>query len=139
MSQRGGTYHPQAVAAVPAPSDSSSRSQYQSEDDKDKTIEEGGDDTRTYGDLAPSGHTLTPRKASPEAHSQVHGENEDQDWEVVQHPGSETGENPFSSGCSCHFDMKLGWGRKKFTVFSWDMSVSKNVRDSSQSSPRTGQ
>jgi len=41
-------------------------------------------------------------------------------WEVVESPNSdETTPDGFSS----HFDITLGWGKWKFTLFSWDMKI----------------
>ncbi|KAI0453702.1 hypothetical protein F5B21DRAFT_478221 [Xylaria acuta] len=141
MAQQGGTYRPQAAAAVPVLSDSSSRPQHQDGDDKDEKvpgIEAGGDNTRTCNNLAPSDHALEFSGDSPKARSQAHGQNEDEDWAVIQHPEAETGENPPDLEVASHFDITLGWGRYKLTLFSCDMNVRKYAGDGSQSGPRKG-
>ena len=50
---------------------------------------------------------------------------DDQQWEVVVSPEADKGIDSSAGGFSSHFDLQLGWGRWKFTVFSWDLIVSK--------------
>ncbi|KAI0855741.1 hypothetical protein F4860DRAFT_448725 [Xylaria cubensis] len=143
MAQRGGTYRPEAASAVSVPSESSSRPRHQDCDSRDNLIpgiEKGGDDTRTQGGLTASDHALKLANTPRESRDQAHGENEDQDWEVVQHLDDETEENPrdLEVTNTCHFDITLSWRRHKLTIFSWDMSITKQARNGSQSSPRNG-
>ncbi|KAI1757886.1 hypothetical protein F4782DRAFT_475549 [Xylaria castorea] len=125
MAQQGGTYRSGAAAALPALSTSSSQPRHKNGDTKDKNIpgiEEGGDDTRTCDGLSPSDHALELANAPPKALNQAHGKNEDQDWEMVQQLEAGTGENPLDQEFASHFDLTLGWGRYKLTIFSCDMS-----------------
>lgn len=50
-------------------------------------------------------------------------QSDDQQWTIVPRPEANIEENPSSRGASSHFDITLGRGNWKFTVFSWDMSV----------------
>ncbi|KAI0441566.1 hypothetical protein F4803DRAFT_522630 [Xylaria telfairii] len=130
MAQQGGTYCPRASAAAPAPSDSPYQPQHQNGDDKDRKladIEEGGEDTRAHGNLTHSGHIAKRPEASTKARTQTHGKNEDQDWEVVQPVEPDTEENVPDQEVSSHFDITLGWGRRKFTIFSWDVNIRKHA------------
>ncbi|KAI0548717.1 hypothetical protein F4679DRAFT_310681 [Xylaria curta] len=141
MAQQGGVYRPEVAAAVSIPS--SSQPRHQNCDTRDNQIPgigKGGDDTRTHGGLTASDHALKFANTPRESRNQAHGENEDQDWEVVQHPDAETGENPHDLEVihTSHFDITLNFGRHKLTIFSWDMSIRKQAGDSSQSNPRNG-
>ncbi|KAI1774330.1 hypothetical protein F4818DRAFT_79882 [Hypoxylon cercidicola] len=119
MAQQGGTYRHSANAASSVRSNSSS--QPQGWDDVEKVeqnsaMQELADDTRT----------------SPKLRNE-NGHNDDRnDWAVVPHPEANTGENPPSRGASSHFDITLGWGKWKFTVFSWDASVRKQAGENPQ-------
>ncbi|TRX94255.1 hypothetical protein FHL15_004722 [Xylaria flabelliformis] len=143
MAQQGGTYRLEAASAVHVPSESSSRPRHQNCDSKDNLIpgvEKGGDDTRTQGGLTASDHALKLANTPRESRDQANGENEDQDWEVVQHLDAETGENPHDPEVitTSHFDITLSWRRHKLTIFSWDMSIRTQGGDGSQSSLRNG-
>ncbi|KAK0657909.1 hypothetical protein B0T16DRAFT_402714 [Cercophora newfieldiana] len=58
-------------------------------------------------------------------------QNDAQQWEVVETPAtnpdpgreSDSETNVQGHKVSSHFDIKLGWGKYKFTLFSWDMNV----------------
>lgn len=65
------------------------------------------------------------------------------EWEIIENPqgegkegegvekegdkgldkGEEKEDSPGAGGFSSHFDLKLGWGRYKVTVLSWDLKV----------------
>ncbi|KAI1408763.1 hypothetical protein F5Y13DRAFT_105109 [Hypoxylon sp. FL1857] len=126
MAQQGGTYHPPesmvpllaltyqfpkfitSCIEVESPIRSNLSSQTQSAE-KVSTIQERGDGTRRDQD----------------------DQNDDQQWTVVSHPEASI-ESPPSQGTSSHFDITLGWGSRKFTVFSWDMSIRKEAGEPPQ-------
>ncbi|XXH01377.1 hypothetical protein Hte_007737 [Hypoxylon texense] len=121
MAQQGGTYH--SPIASPA---RSSRLQGQDGDKKceQKTvIEKRRDDARADFDTAV--------EASPRASSLDDDQGDDQQWAVVTHPDADTDKGPPGQGASSHFDVTLGWGKWKFTLFSLDVSIKKRTGQSS--------
>ncbi|KAK7918242.1 hypothetical protein PG985_010116 [Apiospora marii] len=44
-------------------------------------------------------------------------------WEVLPKPGEAGASEGGEGGMSSHFDFKVGWGKWKYTVFSWDLKV----------------
>ncbi|KAH8808616.1 hypothetical protein F5884DRAFT_378240 [Xylogone sp. PMI_703] len=48
---------------------------------------------------------------------------DDQSWVIIEDHEAEKETGPVDTGFSSHFDLKLGWGKRKLTVFSWDIKV----------------
>lgn len=64
------------------------------------------------------------RPESSEPHEQGGtGKSDNQQWEILTHPQEHSQTDPHSQEMSSHFDVQLGWGAWKFTLFSWDMKV----------------
>ncbi|KAI4862336.1 hypothetical protein F4820DRAFT_430866 [Hypoxylon rubiginosum] len=61
---------------------------------------------------------LVHLRAPPKARNQDDGQSDDQEWAIVPHPDANIEEEPPSRGASCHFDITLGWGKRKFTLLS---------------------
>ncbi|GAD95562.1 hypothetical protein PTT_15517 [Paecilomyces variotii No. 5] len=117
MAQQGGTYCPRAKVSSPVPSDSSSKAQGWDdfgEDKLDSPVQERNGDTRS----------------SPMIHDQdeqIDSKNDDQQWAVVSHPDVDDEEDRPKPRFSSHFDITLGWGKWKTTIFSLDVSVGKGA------------
>lgn len=63
----------------------------------------------------------------------MRGMGDGQQWEVVANPGADDDETDSAGrGVSSHFDVKLGWGRWRFTLFSWDMNVRKSAHGNTE-------
>ncbi|KAI1152316.1 hypothetical protein F4825DRAFT_450624 [Nemania diffusa] len=118
MAQQGGTYSPSARAvSVPTRSTSSSKLQYQDSGPKNKetpAIEGRVDDTL---------------ETSSDPRHQLDTQSDDQQWAIVPRPGDDSGDGSHNQEASSHFDITLGWGRYKVTVFSWDMSIRRQAND----------
>ena len=69
----------------------------------------------------------TRSESSFEARSQEEKLRTDgQQWEVVNSPVSDNQNSqtdPPARAMSSHFDFHVGWGKWKFTLFSWDVNV----------------
>ncbi|KAI1131786.1 hypothetical protein F5Y10DRAFT_261725 [Nemania abortiva] len=118
MAQKGGTYHPEAIAEASVPAQSTPAPEPQDGD--------GGQKDKQ--DPAIGGHpdeALT--EASPNTRHQLDTQSDEQ-WTAVPRPEAGDGDNPPGREYSCHFDCRLGWGRWKFTLFTWDMYIRKNAR-----------
>ncbi|KAJ0168413.1 hypothetical protein CTA2_6416 [Colletotrichum tanaceti] len=64
------------------------------------------------------------KRLDPAAEAPRQGEREkpdDEGWEVVAKPGGE--QEPHGTGFSSSFDLQLGWGSWRISVFSWDVNV----------------
>lgn len=73
-----------------------------------------------------------PKSPSPKVPVEsVAAEGDGEDWEVVTAP--QANEEPASSrkSVSSHFDIRLGWGKWKFTLFSWDIEVNSYLEGNS--------
>lgn len=58
------------------------------------------------------------------------GQNEDEEWTIVPHPETNADETRPSRGISSRSDFTLKWGKRKFTVLRWDVSVTKRDAES---------
>ncbi|KAK1753255.1 hypothetical protein QBC47DRAFT_54411 [Echria macrotheca] len=65
-----------------------------------------------------------------------HEETQDtQQWEVVGKPASEPNPAPESEttvhgrATSSHFDLKIGWGKYKLTLLSWDINTKNSTTE----------
>ncbi|KAI1082108.1 hypothetical protein F5B20DRAFT_578876 [Whalleya microplaca] len=88
-------------------------------DEQNSVIQERGDDTRSSPIVR-------------NQYSQSDGQRNDQEWTVVPHPEANVEENAPSSGISSHFDITLGWGKWKTTIFSWDLNIRKQAGEPPQ-------
>ncbi|KND93260.1 hypothetical protein TOPH_02399, partial [Tolypocladium ophioglossoides CBS 100239] len=83
-----------------------------------KMSQQGG----TYRVL--SGADIASRsKSSPPAASKDDGKTDSQEWEVVTSAEANNETNTHTKRTSTHFDIQLGFGRWKWTLFSWDTST----------------
>lgn len=57
-----------------------------------------------------------------------------QEWVVVTSPRDAT--DTCTGGMSSRFDFQLGWGKWKFTLFSWDVNVKKGHTHSDEGSSK---
>jgi hypothetical protein len=67
-------------------------------------------------------------KPSSQARGQDEGKSDDQQWEILGDSEADTATDPPPGGISSHFDLHLGWGDWKFTVFSWDLKITPSAR-----------
>lgn len=65
----------------------------------------------------------SPGKLSTQPLSQDDDKVCEQEWTVVTNPKDET--DTCTGGVSSHFKFQLGWGTRKFTLFSWDLNIQK--------------
>lgn len=70
-----------------------------------------------------SGIVTSPCISSTQPLSQDEDKVGEQEWTVVTSPESER--DTHSGGVSSHFDIQLGWGTWRFTLFSWDLNIKK--------------
>ncbi|KAF2807077.1 uncharacterized protein BDZ99DRAFT_422483 [Mytilinidion resinicola] len=116
MSQKGGTYRPSDANVA---TQSRSRSPTRSHEDKKTKDGESTADEKNESDAV-----ALRSDSSTQAQGQDDGKTDGQEWAVVNKPQDEP--NTLSGGgVSSHFDLQLGWGRYKFTLFSWDLNVKK--------------
>ncbi|KXH28885.1 hypothetical protein CSIM01_03535 [Colletotrichum simmondsii] len=55
----------------------------------------------------------------------------EEDWEIVQNPKDEQPERQVR-GFHSSFDLKLGWGKWKFSALSWEMNAGRQECDHHQ-------
>ncbi|KAK1764333.1 hypothetical protein QBC33DRAFT_572713 [Phialemonium atrogriseum] len=121
MSQQGGTYR--------KPSNTTATATANSTRPESSSQARGHDGGKTDGQEESTAGTAvaTWSESSFEARSQEEKLRTDgQQWEVVNSPVSDNQNSqtdPPSMGLSSHFDFHVGWGKWKFTLFSWDVNV----------------
>jgi len=121
MSQKEGAYYPSSETKVGMRS--GSRSPARSHDDSKANDEGSTIDEKIATDVIAS---WSNSSAQPQGQDdgKNDGKNDDQEWAVVNSPRDETNEH-ICEGMSSHFDLQLGWGKWKWTVFSWDVNIKK--------------
>lgn len=70
-----------------------------------------------------SEYVASPGKSSTQPPSQDDDKVGGKEWTVVSNPKDET--DTCIGGMSSHFEVQLGWGTWKFTLFSWDLKIKK--------------
>ncbi|KAK4444004.1 hypothetical protein QBC34DRAFT_498606 [Podospora aff. communis PSN243] len=86
-----------------------------------ETVKTSAEETRSF-------QGLQNKPSSPARHQETES-NDAQKWEIVETPATgkehDTGEgtNFGRMAVSSHFDFNIGWGKYKFTLFSWDVNV----------------
>ncbi|KAK2758622.1 hypothetical protein FQN54_003312 [Arachnomyces sp. PD_36] len=77
----------------------------------------------------PSGASVAMRSdKSSQTSTHDDGKDDGQEWDVVTNPEADDETDLPAKRMSSHFDVQLGWGQWKFTLFSWDMNVWKPTR-----------
>ncbi|KAK2763323.1 hypothetical protein FQN54_009959 [Arachnomyces sp. PD_36] len=120
MAQQGGTYRVPSKTDAAIRFDSSSQARGHEDDKKDgqpATVDKSRDKSHIS-----EGTDVAIR---PDSHDDS---KTDGQWDVVTNPEAEGETNPPARRMSSHFDFKLGWGKWKHTLFSWDMNVRKPSR-----------
>lgn len=74
-------------------------------------------------------NSLSIVETSSDPRHQLDTQSDDQQWAIVPRPGDDSGDGSHNQEASSHFDITLGWGRYKVTVFSWDMSIRRQAND----------
>ncbi|KAI5925222.1 hypothetical protein F4810DRAFT_709025 [Camillea tinctor] len=123
MTQQGGIYSSSTHSTNVSPSvKSGSLSQLKSlpqQSQSDVEKDEKNSQVQEHEDAQTSS---TTRNKKDQADSQ----NFDHQWAIVSRPQENGGNDPPDRvGCSSHFDITLGWGDWKHTLFSWDPNVRK--------------